>query len=172
MTTPSRVSEPIIAPQTPHLPPLSTSHTPAPALSHPFTDGWLGSVVQLWSSSLRAPQPHPPPSFCQPPSLSQLFIPVLLSLPSPHEENNVSNSKLGTQLRKLTSPPHPTPTPQTHLSAHLPRHSLLTLSFPAWPRSRPSSRGPHKSRGWSGQASGQAPLWVEWLKVGHFLSLL
>lgn len=161
-----RVSEPIIAPQPPHRPPLSTPHTPAPALSHPFTDGWLGSVVQLWSSSLRAPQtppPHPHPSASLPPNFSSHSSSS--SSPPSSDENNVSNSKLGSQLRKLTPP-------QTHLSAHLPRHSLLTLSFPAGPWSRLGSRGPHKSRGWSGEASSQAPLRVEWLKVGHFLSLL
>lgn len=70
---PPEVPKPIIALQS-----LSTSyshtrtpHTPAPALSHPCTDGWPGSVVQLWSSSLQAPTsppfPRPPHLHTQPP---------------------------------------------------------------------------------------------------------
>lgn len=151
VTSPSRVPKPIIAlqslspsPAAPPQPPNTHTHTPAPALSHPCTDGWLGSVVQLWSSSLRAPRKppphrslspsskptpssymplHPPPN--QPNSQPLLLLPTSLS--SLSDENNVRNPKQGTQLRKLIT---------LSSAAHLPQHSLLTLSFLSGPSNK------------------------------------
>lgn len=168
MTCPSSVARLIIAPSAsvtssrldscPLLP-----HTPAPALSHSSTDGWLGSVVQLWSSSLRASWKHPHSHFqssCPLPPATFYWFRSSRSYP---DENIVRNPKLVAQLRKLITLP---------CTPKCPQHPTVnTFIPPRAPSNRSGLLGPHKSLRGSGQAKGKGSSSFEWAETGPSMSL-
>ena len=184
VTHPSHVPKPIIAPQfspppSPALPPPVTY--PCPCLVTPlhwWMVGVTGSAVEFkpagsTDSPLPPPQPKPTPSFCLP-------LP-----PSAATTTSTTNTTTTTTFyyscsllppgwKQCQKPKAGRSAEKTHnspLSAHLPQHSLLTLSFLAGPSNRPGLLGPHKSVRGSGWAWSRASPPVEWAEAGHSLSL-